>query len=75
MLIGFSDITALLLAIHKETGLIGFHGPVGSSDFTNYTKEYITKVLIEPTNNLTIRLSEENQELGKNGESLSNAYY
>lgn len=28
MLIGFSDITALLTAIHQETGLITFHGPM-----------------------------------------------
>ena len=26
--VGYSDITALLLAIHKETGLVTFHGPV-----------------------------------------------
>src|SRR5690606_24070570 len=30
-LIGFSDITALIQAIHKETGLVCFHGPVGST--------------------------------------------
>ena len=28
ILVGYSDITALLLAIHKKTGLITFHGPV-----------------------------------------------
>ncbi|MFH1122630.1 MAG: LD-carboxypeptidase [Pseudomonadota bacterium] len=28
IIVGYSDITALLLAIHKETGLITFHGPV-----------------------------------------------
>ena len=26
--VGYSDITALLLAIHKKTGLVTFHGPV-----------------------------------------------
>lgn len=65
VLIGFSDITALIQAIYKETGLVGFHGPVGSSDFTDYTKEYLTKVLIEPQDNLTINLSKENEELAK----------
>ena len=29
VLIGFSDITALLLAIHAQTGLVTFHGPHG----------------------------------------------
>lgn len=28
IIVGFSDITALLLAIHKKTGLITFHGPL-----------------------------------------------
>lgn len=28
MLIGFSDLTALLTAIHRKTGLITFHGPM-----------------------------------------------
>ena len=28
ILIGFSDLTALLNAIHKKTGLVTFHGPV-----------------------------------------------
>ncbi len=65
VLIGFSDITALLQAVHKETGLIGFHGPVGSSDFTDYTREYLTKVLMEPQDNLTIRLSKENEGFAK----------
>jgi len=65
VLIGFSDITALLQGIYKETGLVGFHGPVGSSDFTDYTKEYLTKVLIEPQDNLTITLSKENKELAE----------
>ena len=63
VLIGFSDITALLQALYKETGLVGFHGPVGSSDFTDYTKEYLTKVLIEPADKLTIALAKENQVL------------
>ncbi|MFS4417827.1 S66 peptidase family protein [Maribacter sp. 2307ULW6-5] len=30
-LIGFSDVTALLHGIYKETGLVCFHGPVGST--------------------------------------------
>ena len=37
ILVGFSDITSLLLAIYAKTGLVGFHGPVGKSDWTDYT--------------------------------------
>ncbi|MFN3490369.1 MAG: LD-carboxypeptidase, partial [Emticicia sp.] len=29
--IGYSDITSLLLGIYSQTGLVTFHGPVGSS--------------------------------------------
>lgn len=42
-LVGFSDITALHNAIFKETGIMGLHGPVASSDFN----EYNVKSLIE----------------------------
>lgn len=38
IVIGFSDITALLHAIWQRTGLVTFHGPVGTSEFTTYTK-------------------------------------
>jgi muramoyltetrapeptide carboxypeptidase len=37
ILIGYSDITALAIAITKETGLATYHGPVGSADFTDFT--------------------------------------
>lgn len=65
VLIGFSDITALLQAINKATGLVGFHGPVGSSDFTDYTKAHLINTLIEPKERLTIKIAEENEALGK----------
>src|SRR5699024_1644361 len=35
--IGFSDITSLLLSIYSKTGLVTYHGPVGKSDWTDYT--------------------------------------
>jgi muramoyltetrapeptide carboxypeptidase len=40
ILVGFSDITTLLLAIYAKTGLVTFHGPVGKSDWTEYTTRY-----------------------------------
>ena len=45
ILIGYSDITALLQAIYKKTGLIGFHGVVGTSAFTEYTLSYFPDIL------------------------------
>jgi len=45
ILVGFSDITTLLLSIFAKTGLITFHGPVGKSKWTNYTTNYFKEVL------------------------------
>lgn len=45
ILVGFSDITSLLLAIYTKTGLITFHGPVGKSDWTDYTKNHFDNIL------------------------------
>jgi muramoyltetrapeptide carboxypeptidase len=42
---GYSDITALHLAIHKMTGLVTFHGPVPVSKFTAYSQEGFRKAL------------------------------
>lgn len=39
--IGYSDITCLLLAIHKKTGLVTFHGPTAGSFYrSSYTHHY-----------------------------------
>ena len=45
-LIGYSDITSLLLAIYAKTGLITFHGPVGKSTWTNFTTDYFRKAVM-----------------------------
>ena len=46
--IGYSDITALLTSIYQETGLVTFHGPVGTSDFNKFSLRSMKKVLIRP---------------------------
>jgi len=43
--LGYSDITALHLAISKLTGLVTFHGPVLISEFSNWTVSYFRKAL------------------------------
>jgi muramoyltetrapeptide carboxypeptidase len=45
--IGYSDITALHLAIHKHARLVTFHGPIVLSRFTDYTQQYFRKALFE----------------------------
>jgi len=53
--IGFSDITALLIAIQQKTGLITFHGPVAASTFESYSVENMRRVVMnaEPAGLLT----------------------
>ena len=60
LLMGYSDITALLNAIYEETGLIGLHAPVGASDFTEYTVSQLQAVLFADSTGHTIPLSAEN---------------
>ncbi len=48
VLIGYSDVTALLYGIYKKTGLVTFHGPVGISSYNDFSKKYFNQVLINP---------------------------
>jgi muramoyltetrapeptide carboxypeptidase len=47
ILLGYSDITALLLALHARTGLVTFHGPVGASQWNPFNVGYMKRVLQE----------------------------
>ncbi len=60
--LGYSDITALHLAIYKNAHLVTFHGPVAISSFTDYTQTYFRKALFEksPIGKMTNPI-EENQ--------------
>jgi muramoyltetrapeptide carboxypeptidase len=42
--IGYSDITALLMALHAKTGLVTFHGPLGSS-WNSFNVDWMKRVL------------------------------
>ncbi|MCB0495549.1 MAG: LD-carboxypeptidase [Cyclobacteriaceae bacterium] len=53
-LIGYSDITALLYGIYQQTGLIGFHGPVGVSSVSPFNEEVFDKLLIQGERNFEI---------------------
>lgn len=46
VLIGFSDITGLLNAVHKMTGLVTFHGPNADSRYEPFTLANFRKVLM-----------------------------
>ena len=45
VLIGYSDITALLQGIRLHSGLVGFHGPVAASTLTEYTRQELLRML------------------------------
>lgn len=44
---GYSDITALLLAIYTKTGLVTFHAPVAVSTWNSFSFGYFRKLLFE----------------------------
>lgn len=58
--IGFSDITALHLAISQQTGLVTFHGPVASSELSEYPKTNLVNTVMTPSANYKIQPSEFN---------------
>lgn len=47
ILIGYSDITSLLIACYAKTGLVTFHGPVGTSTWNRYSVGWFQRVLME----------------------------
>jgi muramoyltetrapeptide carboxypeptidase len=47
ILMGYSDITGLLLALNAKTGLVTFHGPVGTSTWNEFSTEYVKKLLFD----------------------------
>ncbi len=57
-LIGYSDITALINAIYRKTGIPGFHGIVGAGNFTEYTSRNFKNLFFEITENVEIELFE-----------------
>jgi len=60
ILLGYSDITALHLALHRHAGLVSFHGPVASSGISDYASTHLMAVLTEPQAGYTIPMALEN---------------
>ena len=58
--IGYSDITALHLAIHQQTGLVTFHGPNAGSTYSAFTQAAYTQLLFK---NETPYIIQANNEL------------
>jgi len=64
VLVGFSDITALHLAIFQQTGLVTFHGPVATSANSEYTRKHVSDVLMNPSTPYEIEASPDNLAKG-----------
>ncbi|MDJ0715323.1 MAG: LD-carboxypeptidase [Prochloraceae cyanobacterium] len=47
IVMGFSDITSLLLAIYARTGIITFHGPVIISTWNQFSFDYVRQILFQ----------------------------
>ena len=47
VLLGYSDITALHCAIHAKTGLVTFHGPIGSGSWNRFNVDQFRRVLVD----------------------------
>jgi muramoyltetrapeptide carboxypeptidase len=45
ILMGYSDVAALLLGVNARTGLVTFHGPMGNSAWVPYTVEHLQRIL------------------------------
>jgi muramoyltetrapeptide carboxypeptidase len=60
ILVGYSDITALHTAIYQNCNLVTFHGPVAASTFSEYSKNHVVNVLMNPETPYKIELSPDN---------------
>lgn len=62
-LLGYSDITALHLAIPARTGLVTFHGPVGVSRWSEYQRTQAFRVLVDGETALLAPPSKDDKDL------------
>jgi muramoyltetrapeptide carboxypeptidase len=47
IVLGYSDITALLLGIHAKTGLVTFHGPNGMGRWDAFSVDFFKRMLMQ----------------------------
>ncbi len=45
-LIGFSDITAIHSAIHRECGIVSFHGPTARGELSDFSRDSLMRALV-----------------------------
>jgi muramoyltetrapeptide carboxypeptidase len=64
--LGYSDITALHAAFYKHTGLVCFHGPVGASEWNDFSADYVTDIL---TKGKKVKIRAENPTIISSGKA------
>ncbi len=47
VVLGFSDVTALLVGLHAKTGLVTFHGPNGMGRWDAFSLDFVKRVLFD----------------------------
>jgi muramoyltetrapeptide carboxypeptidase len=52
--IGFSDITALHAAIHRECGIVSYHGPTARGALSEFSRDSLVRALIDQTDSCGI---------------------
>jgi len=62
VIMGFSDDTAFINSIYRKTGLITFHGPVGKTFKSEYSRRLFMDVVMYPADNYLIESSAEDLE-------------
>ncbi|MCT7950356.1 LD-carboxypeptidase [Ancylothrix sp. C2] len=45
ILMGYSDITSLLLAVYSQSGIVTFHGPLGASTWNDFSLGWVRQIL------------------------------
>lgn len=70
ILTGYSDITALHLAIYRKAGLVTFHSPVATSRPNDYWHYHFLRILTEPQPTYTMHMSIENERRAESAPQL-----
>jgi muramoyltetrapeptide carboxypeptidase len=47
IIMGFSDVTSLILAIYARSGIITFHGPLATSTWNQFSVEHVQRILFD----------------------------
>lgn len=61
--VGYSDITALHLAIFEKTGLVTYHGPLATSTWNGFAYDHFRKLLFEGEQSLLENPTSKGDEL------------